>query len=71
MKELKNISYERGNFGYQLRLYAPTEKYPMYQLTCNDEEFFSGTKVFRTEQEANAVISRYLRFAADAWREVA
>lgn len=72
MKEIKYISYERGSFGYQLHLYAPTEKYPMYQLTCNDDEFgFEGTQVFHTEQEANAVIDRILHYAADAWMEVA
>lgn len=32
---MKRISYDRGDYGYQISIYPPSENYPMYQVSCN------------------------------------
>ena len=70
MKPIRTISYERGNSAYLIHVFAPSDKYPMYQVTCNDEEFWSGTRVYGKDAEVNAAIDRLLHLAADDWMEV-
>lgn len=62
---MKTIYYERGSFGYQISIYPPSDKYPMYQVTCN-EEAYEGVMTFRTQDEVMEYVDRILRHA-DSW----
>lgn len=66
---MKRISYDKGDHGYQISVYPPSENYPMCQVSCNDEDYF-GVWVFPTEEEANIFVEMVLSHA-DAWEEVA
>lgn len=62
---MTHISYEKGDYGYQINIYPPSDKYPMYQVACNDEEFY-GLRVFSTHGEVKDYVDSILRHA-DAW----
>lgn len=66
---MKRISYDRGDYGYQISIYPPSENYPMYQVGCNDEDYF-GVWVFPTEEAANSFVDMVLSHS-DAWEVVA
>ena len=54
------IHYERDGGGYQIGIHYPTANYPMFQVTCNDEDNFFGTKVFLTMEEVSEAVNRIL-----------
>ena len=60
------IHYERGGAGYQIGIHPPTDAYPMFQITCNDEDNFFGTKVFPTMDAVSEAVDRILS-RADVW----
>lgn len=62
---MKVIYYDRGGCGYRISIYPPSDKYPMYQVACNDEEFFN-LNVFSTQAEVKEYVDFILRHA-DAW----
>lgn len=62
---MKVIYYDRGGCGYRISIYPPSDKYPMYQVACNDEEF-SSLRVFSTKADVKSYIDFILRHA-DAW----
>lgn len=62
---MKVIYYDRGGFGYRISIYPPSDKYPMYQVACNDEEFY-GVRVCSTKGEVKDYVDFILRHA-DAW----
>lgn len=62
---MKVIYYDRGGFGYRISIYPPSDKYPMYQVACNDEEYAS-VKVLCTQAEVKDYVDFILRHA-DAW----
>ena len=62
---MKHISYDKGDYGYQINIYPPSDKYPMYQVACNDEEFYD-LRVFSTHGEVKDYVDSILRHA-DAW----
>ena len=66
---MKYISYDRGDYGYQIHIHPPTENYPMFQVYCNDEDYF-GVWVFPTEEAANSFVDMVLSHS-DEWRVVA
>lgn len=70
-ESIKWISYERGNYGYQIKVYPPTEQYPMYQICHNDDDcVYPYTTIRQTMEEVEDVIASILSHA-DAWQEVA
>lgn len=62
---MKVIYYDRGCFGYRISIYPPSDKYQMYQVTCN-EEAYEGVRTFRTQDEVKGYIDFILRHA-DSW----
>lgn len=66
---MKRISYDSGDCGYQISIYPPSENYPMYQVSCNDEDYF-GVWVFPTEDAANSFVGMVLSHS-DGWEVVA
>ncbi|MBO7171659.1 MAG: hypothetical protein J6V52_01705 [Bacteroidaceae bacterium] len=60
------IRYDRGDYGYQIYVVNPSEKYPMFQVCCNDDEFQTGTRVFKTEEEVKEYVD-FILSKADAW----
>lgn len=66
---MKRISYDRGDHGYQISIYPPSEKFPMHQVSCNDEDYF-GVWVFPTEEAANSFVDMVLSHS-DTWEVVA
>ena len=66
---MTRISYDKGDFGYQISVYPTSENYPMYQVSCNDEDYF-GVLVFPTEEAAHSFVEMVLSHA-DAWEVVA
>ena len=56
---MKHISYDKGDYGYQITVYPPSGNYPMYQVGCNDEEYF-GVWVFPTEEATNSFVDMVL-----------
>lgn len=65
---MKHISYDKGDYGYQITIYPPTEVYPMYQVTCNDEEYY-GVRVFPTEEDVNSFVDMVLSHS-EGWEVV-
>ena len=71
MKLCKWICYDRDPCGYQIKVIPPTDKYPMYQITCNDPECgYAGVTVRATMEEVETVIANILSHAED-WEEMA
>ena len=66
---MKHISYDKGDCGYRINIYPPSENFPMYQVSCNDEDYF-GVWVFPTEEAANSFVDMVLSHS-DEWRVVA
>lgn len=62
---MTHISYDKGDYGYQINIYPPSDKYPMYQVACNDDDF-SSLRVFSTKGEVKDYVDFILRHA-DAW----
>ena len=65
---MTRISSDKGDCAYQITIYPTSEIYPMYQVTCNDEEYF-GVWVFPVEDAANSFVEMVLSHA-DAWEVV-
>lgn len=71
MNPIRHIRYERGDAGYQINIYAPTEKFPLYQITCNDPDCgFSGTVCCYEMEDVDKTLCVILR-NADDWEEIA
>ncbi len=64
-----HIIYDRGQYGHWIRITEPGP-YPFYQVSCTDEDFGTGVKVFPTEEDVKEYVAFILRHA-DAWRMAA
>lgn len=62
---MKSIYYDRNGCGYRISIYPPSDKYPMYQVSCNDDDYF-GVWVFPTEEATSSFVDMVLSHA-DAW----
>ena len=62
---MTHISYDKGDYGYQINIYPPSDKYPMYQVACNDDDF-SSLRAFSTQDDVKIYVDFILRHA-DAW----
>ncbi len=60
------IHYERDGGGYQIGIHTPTDNYPMFQVSCNDEDNFFGIKVLPTQEAVSEMVHRILS-RAEAW----
>ena len=64
------IHYEHDRNAFKLEVIHPSEKYPMFQVVCNDEDFYTGARVFKTVEEVSQQL-HFILSKADMWAVIA
>ena len=64
------IHYEHDGKAFRLEVINPNDNYPMFQVHCNDDAFYTGSRVFKTVEEVSAQID-FILSKADMWAVIA
>lgn len=64
MKVIRRIRYERGECGYHITVFAPSEQSPLYRIICSEAGCgYHGLTERATIEEVETVIACILRDA--------
>ena len=64
------IHYEHDRKAFKLEVINPSDKYPMFQVVCNDDDFYTGARVFKTVEEVSQQVD-FILSKADMWAVIA